>query len=222
MKNKYRNELNIINYITSTEKYKVIFFISVLLSIYGGFILGVSADNFFDSILIPLRFPIFNIFLFALIFINNINVCSIFKKNFPFYVSRLKNKIEYIKTMLRLSTIMYLFHMSIILLFLLASLFLTTFNNLEIYNYSNYYNSYEINNLIYCCFYCIRYLIFGLLIINISSLIYLNLNQKITMIINGIFLILMFYFGNIISMLDNYTINIWSYFTLTMFSSFTL
>lgn len=177
MKNKYRNELNIINYIASTEKYKVIFFISILLSIYGGFILEISVNNFFDSILIPLRFPIFNVFLFALIFISNINVCSILKKDFSFYISRLKNKKEYVKTILRLSNVMYLFHIFIILLFLLASLFLTTFNNLEVYSYSNYYNNYEISNLIYCYFYCIRYLIFGLLIINISSLIYLNINH---------------------------------------------
>ena len=60
----------------------------------GGFILGVSVDNFFDSILVQFQFSIFNIFLFTLVFFNNMNACSIFKNDFTFYIMRLKNKKE--------------------------------------------------------------------------------------------------------------------------------
>lgn len=96
MKNRYRNEIQILNYVTTTEKYKGIFFTSFILSLYGGFVLGGSVDNFFNSILVPFQFSIFNIFLFSLVLLNNINVCSIFKNDFSFYIIRLKNKKEYI------------------------------------------------------------------------------------------------------------------------------
>ena len=222
MKSKYRNELKIINYITTTDKYKAIFFTTLILCLYGGFILGTSANNFFDSILVPLQFPIFNVFFFSIIFINNLNVCSILKKDFSFYTLRLKNKKEYIKFLLRVSAIMFLFHIIIIFLILFTCLFLTTFNNVEIYNYQNYFVNYGINNLTFCCFYCIRYILFGLLITIISSLIYINAGQKTAIVINIIFLILMFYLGGTMTLYDSFSLLIWSYFTSTMYTTFSL
>ena len=218
MKNKYHNELKILNYITSTDKYKAIFLLTVILCLYGGFALGTSKNNFFDSILVPLQFPIFNVFLFAIIFLNNINTCSIFKNNFPDYVIRLKSKKRYIKTLLRLSTTMFLFHFGLILLFLIMPLLLTTFNDLSIHAYQNY----EISNLVFLLFYILRYAIYGTLITIISTLIFINTNSKITIVINGLFLLLLFYFGGIIAYQTNVSLSIWSYFTITLYSTFSL
>lgn len=218
MKNKYRNELKIINYITTTDRYKVIFWISIIICLYGSIVLGGSSENFFDSLLVPLSFPIFNVFLFALLFLNNINVCSIFKKEFPDYILRLKNKKEYIKTLMRLSATMFLFQFIIILSFILMILLLTTFNNLELYPYL----SYNISNFTYMLFYCIRYIIYGILLTIISTLIFVNTNSRVTLVINGIYLLLLFYLGNIISLQTNFSLSIWSYFTITIYSSFSL
>ena len=63
MKIKMRNQIKILNYITSKEKFKALFVMITILSLYGSIILGVSEDNFIDSILIPFQFPIFNLFL---------------------------------------------------------------------------------------------------------------------------------------------------------------
>lgn len=218
MKSKWRNELKIINYITTTERYKVIFWLSVILSLYGGFVLGCSSDNFFDSLLVPLSFPIFNIVFFAIIFFNNINACSIFKKDFPDYVIRLKNKKEYIKTLIRLSAIMFLFHFIIIMLLIIGILLLTTFNNLGLSQYQNY----SITNFTYLLFYFIRYTIYGLLITIISTLIFINTNPMITLIVNGIFLLLLLYFGNIVAMQNKFSLLIWSYYSITIYPSFML
>lgn len=218
MKNKYHNELKIINYITTTERYKAIFFVSVVLGLYGGFILGTPADNFIDSLLVPLRFPLFNVFLFAVIFLNNINTCSIFKKNFPDYILRLGSKKEYVKTIVRITTIMFLFHFMIILFFILMSLFLTTLSNFKIETYQFY----GISNFTYLLFYYFRYIIYGLLLTIISSLIYINTNTKITLLFNGTFLLLMHYLGNIVSLRTSFSLSIWSYFTMTAYETFSM
>ena len=73
MRNKLRNDFKILDYITSNEKYKAIFFVSMIVVIYGTLVLGIASDNFFDSILIPFQFPIFNILIFSLLFLNNLN-----------------------------------------------------------------------------------------------------------------------------------------------------
>lgn len=218
MKNKYHNELKILNYITTTERYKLIFWLSVILCLYGGFVLGISKQNFFESLLVPLQFPIFNVFFFSIIFLNNINACSVFKNEFPNYILRLKNKKTYIRSLIRLSLLMFLFHFIIVFLLLLMILLLTTSNDLSIIPYQNY----SINIALYLLFYCIRYIIFGMLITIISTLIFVNMGSKFTLLVDGIFLALLFYLGNIISLKTNFSISIWSYFTITLYSSFSM
>lgn len=219
MKSKYHNEIKILNYITSTEKYKGIFFASLILSLYGGFILGVSVDNFFDSILVPFQFSIFNIFLFTLVFLNNMNACSIFKNDFTFYIMRLKNKKEYIQAIIRITILIYLFNISIILLFIFMGLLLTTFNDLSISIYQNY----TINNLVYSCFYLIRYIIFGMLLTIISSLVYVNTSDKVTLILQSLFLILILYFDSFeLEARTTFSLSIWSYFRNVIYETFSL
>lgn len=220
MKKWLGRELRVLNYITSTEKYKIIFSCSIILSLYGTLVLGLSTDNFFNSFLIPFRFSTFNLLLFALLFLNNMNACSIFKNDFSFYIIRLKNKREFVKEMLKVSTMMYFFQISIIFLFLIMILLLTKAGNLEIYPYQNFYNIYEVNNLVYCLFYFVRYIILGLLIMIISTLIYLNTNGRTVLLFNGFFLLLQFYFNDIVLVNPNFTINLFLYFSASSFNSF--
>lgn len=222
MKNKYHNEMKIISYIMSTDRYKAIFFLSVILALYGGFALGTTMNNFWDSILVPIQFYIFNIILFAFIFLNNINACSIFKNDFSFYIIRLKNKREYIKTLVKISVIMYFIQIAIIFLFILMCLLLTTFKNTQIYPYETYFGSYGISNLTFCIFYCIRYILFGLLITMVSTFVYLNFTPKITIVFEGIFLVLMYYFSAIVSLRYTFSLLVWTYYTQTIYDTFSL
>ena len=201
MKSKYHNEIKIINYIASTEKYKGIFFSSLLLSLYGGLILGQSAHNFFDSIL------------------NNISACSILKKDFSFYIIRLKNKKEYIKLIIRVTILMYLFHIFIILLFIFMIFLLTTFNDLNISIYQNY----AISNFTYSFFYLIRYILLGMLLTLIFSLIYINTNDKIILTLQSLFLILIMYFDKFkLEPRTTFSLSIWSYFRNVIYETFSL
>ena len=222
MKSKYRNELKIVNYIMSTERYKVIFFLSALLALYGGIALGMPTGNFWDSILAPIQFYIFNVILFAIIFLNNLNVCSTFKNDFSFYVMRLKNKREYIKKLIKISAIMYFIHIAIIFLFMLMCLLLTTVTNIQTHIYQSTFGSYEINNLTYCIFYFIRYILLGLLVTIISTLIYVNFSQMITIVANAIFLVFMYHFGSSMSLQNTFSLLLGAYFAPTMYSTFSL
>ena len=82
---------NIINYIISSEKYKLIFFLTIILALYGGIILTISVDNTYDAILVTFQFPIFCVFLFMIFFFNTLNTCTVMG-NLDFYLIRLKNK----------------------------------------------------------------------------------------------------------------------------------
>ena len=222
MKNKYRSkfkkELKIINYITTTEIYRLVFLLTILLGLYGGFVLGSPKGDFVNSLLTPLSFPIVNVLLFSIIFLNNINTCSILKKNFPDYILRLGNKKKYVRTIVIITTLMYLYHFTIIMLFILMPLLITTLSSFKIETFQFY----GISNLTYLLFYVIRYAIYGLLITIISSLIYINTNTKVTLIINSLFLLLMYYFGGMVSFRTGFSILIWSYFTTTVYSSFSI
>ena len=61
------HKMDVLNYMISTEKFKVIFILIIILALYGSVVLGVSSYNFLDSILIPLQFGLFNIFMFILL-----------------------------------------------------------------------------------------------------------------------------------------------------------
>lgn len=96
---------------------------------------------------------------------------------------------------------------------------MTTISNTSILNYQNY----NVSNFVYLLFYMFRYIIYGLLIMLISSLIYVNTNDKITLCFQLLFLS-MFLQNNIINIYskNNITLLIWSYFSGTTFSTFNL
>lgn len=211
-----RNQIKILNYICSTDRFKLIFFLIIILSLYGSIVLGISNSNFIDSIFIPFSFPIFNIFMFALLFFNTLNTCSIFDKKFSFYIIRLKTKNNYIKEILKTTVFLNLFYFLIFFIFYFISLNIFKLGNFTIHPYSDY----VVNNLIYVVFYLIRYVAISLLITMISALCYVNLKGKITMAINVIFLMGFMLTPTISEVRSGFTIVPWNYFSNDLYSSF--
>lgn len=218
MKVKLHNELNIVKYIMSTPKYKAFFLFTVLLCIYGALALGVTAGDFVGSILKPFQFYLFNVFLFAICFLNNNNACSIFKNDFSFYIMRLRNKKEYVNTELRVSSLLYSIHFIIAIMIMLACYFPTTFSNVDIHSY----NTYTISNVIYCVFYLFRYFVIGLLIMLISTMIHISSNEKYVIVFEMIFLFFLYYFNVYITIQDKVILNVWKYFSPVNYSTFSL
>ena len=218
MKNKFHNQIIITNYITSTERFKLLFVIGIFIAFYGSVILGIGNDNFIDSAFIAFQFPIYNIIVFAIIFFNTLNTCSVFEKKFNFYIIRLKNKKNYCNEMIKNVVAINLYYLILFFILFFAFLLLFKVNNIEIHNYMNY----SMNNFVYLIYYLIRYILLALLISIVSALIYLNYKTLITMLFNFIFLLGFMVFPAKLIPKENIDINIWSFFSSETFENFTL
>ena len=85
MKNKTHNTYQILNYFASTDRYKIILILTIILCLYGSFALGLNT-TFTSSILNTFMFDIFNIFMFLILFINTLNICTTFDNEFSFLI----------------------------------------------------------------------------------------------------------------------------------------
>ena len=210
------NQLKILNYIASTERFKAIFAMTVILSLYGSIVLGVSTDNFIDSIFIPFQFPIFNVFMFSLLLLNTLNTCSIINKNFSFYILRLQNKKKYCIELLKSVILVNLFLLCLFFLFFFIVLNIFKLGKIQIHNYQNY----NVTNLIYVIFYLFRYIFIAIGLTMFSALLFLNFKWKITLVIDGIFLAMFLLIPIDMEIKNHFSLSIWSYFTNTMYSTF--
>ncbi len=216
MKNKMHNQIKILNYISSKEKFKILFIMIAILSLYGSIVLGVSEKNFIDSILIPFQFPIFNIFFISIVFLNTLNTCSCFNNDFSYYILRLDNKKKYLKEMTITSIVLnlYIILLFFVMYFMVLNIFKLGFFQIHIFQ------NYNVNNLLYTIFYLIRYIIIILIINMILVLIFLTTKLKISLFVISSFLI-----GFLInpisgSIRETFTFNIWNYFINMKYAAF--
>ncbi len=215
MKIKWRNQIKMLNYITSTERFKIIFVISIIISLYGGVVLGTSSSNYADAILKCFRFYLYNIFIMALLFLNTLNTCSIFDKKFGFYAIRLKNKKNYLKEVIKTTLFVNMFFLLIFFLLYFISLNFFNFGKFGVYQYQNY----NVNNFVYMLFYMIRYVFVSMMICSISALIFINFKEKITILFNFLFLI-GFMSPTLFSINRNFSFSPWHYMTSINYPSF--
>ena len=217
MKNKTHNTYQILNYFASTDRYKIILILTIILCLYGSFALGLNV-TFTSSILNTFMFDIFNIFMFLILFINTLNICTTFDNEFSFYIIRLNNKKRYIKELLKNVLIFNILHL---IIFFLIYFTIKCFMTYEPGSYTLYQN-YNISNNLYLIFYLGRYIILGLLFCVIESLIYINFKTKIVCIINSLF-IMGFLLSSSSDIINNkFLIFPWSYFNNIKYSSFSM
>lgn len=214
---KLNSTIEILNFITKTSKFKIIIILSVILSLYGSFILSAGINNYFNSILCTFQFTTFNALFFLILFINTINICSMFDKYY-FYIIRLNNKKRYLKELIKL--IVYANFIVIGTLFLSYFAFL---NLVEFqYIFPTDYNGY-VNNIVYTIFYLIRYIVIAISISIMSIISYVKLGEKITIIFNIIFIAFFWFFsGNNLSVVNSFSILPWNYFSNINYGSFSL
>lgn len=216
MKNKLHNQIKILNYITSTEKFKLIFIIIIILALYASIALSIPGDNYIDSSFIPFQFPIFNLIMSIAIFLNTLNTCTTFNKKFSNYIIRLENKENYIKELIKTTITMSIFYFILFLIIYFQILNIFKLSDISIHPYQ----SYQINNITYLIFYLLRYITYMVLFNIICTLLYINFKEKITLAISSLFLS-GFLLTNIqLEARTTFTINPWSYFTSTVYSSF--
>lgn len=217
MKNKTHNTYQILNYFASTDKYKIILVLTIILCLYGRFALGLNT-TFSSSILSTFMFDIFNIFMFLILFINTLNICTTFNNEFSFYIIRLKNKKKYVKEMLKNVLIFNTLHL---IIFFLIYFTIKCFMTYEAGSYTLYQN-YNITSNLYLIFYLCRYVILSLIFCILESLIYIKFKTKIVCIIDSLF-IMGFLLSTSSDIINNkFLIFPWNYYNNVKYSSFSM
>lgn len=216
VKSKLLKQYHLLNYIVSSGKFKLIFFLTIVLCFYGTISITSLEDTYIDTALISFRFYIFNLFTFLILFLNTLNTCVIFNKEFSNYIIRLKSKKKYVNEMLKTTFLLNVFFF--ILLFILYFILLSMFklSNIQITPFQNY----DISNLIYLLFYLFRYTIYGLLIMMMTTIIYINFKEKITLITSSIFLLGFLEVKFAATIGNSLILKPWTYFSSVMYSSF--
>ena len=216
VKHKLRNQFQILNYIVSTNKFRTLFLISLILCIYGTIGLTSLDETYIDTVLTSFQFYIFNLFLFLILFLNTLSTCTIFNKEFSNYIIRLKSKKRYIIEMIKTALLLNIFLFVLIFIIYFIFLNMLKLNNIKIVPFIHY----KINNLTYLLFYLFRYFIYSLLIMVITTIIYINFKEKITLGISSLFL-----FGFLndkfnAKLVDTLILKPWPYFSTVWYKSF--
>ena len=175
MKNRMHNYKVILDYLTNTEKFKIVFLLTIILAVYGTLALGINEINVTDSLIVIFQFPFFNIILLSIILFNTITVCSTFSKEFDYYLIRKKSKKDALKEII-IFTIIYNIIYFIILYVMILS-FCLIFKGKIISNKA--YLNYSITSSVYIIFYLIRYIIITLLISILNVILYQKWREKI-------------------------------------------
>lgn len=214
MKKKLSKKIPIIDFITKTSKFKIIFILMLITVIYASLLLPANQNNLFKSIILTHTFPMFNVMFFSVLSLNTINTCTIFCKN-DSYIIRLKNKKatakELVKLVLQVNTLL-------IICFLLIYFMLLSLSQFGYYQTTEVFK-YHITTKTYSIFLIIRYYLYALIFSAINTILYLKLKEKKTLILNIIFIVM---FSFISLELDNVSFNFlpWHYFTLINYNSF--
>ena len=217
MKNKMLRRYHIVNYITEQNTFKGIFFLGVLLALYG-VVLTNGIPTIVESFLTTFTFYFFNIALIFLVMLYTYNTYNYFSKKFDFYLIRLKNKHKALKEtvyVVVLSNILYFF-----LLFLIYLCFLIFFKVGNIGLSSSIYNG--IADYVYLIFYLIRYFIYVLLFTILNVLIINRWNHIVSIIFLFLFCLSILSFSMNIDMINRFIFNPGAYFSLIKYGSFSL
>lgn len=215
-KKEINSTLEILNFLTNKNKFKVTIILSFLLSIYGGFILSAGIKNYFNSAILTFQFPTFNVLLFLILFINTINVCSMFDK-YEFYIIRLKDKKTYLKELIKIVVYSNIIVLSVIILTYFALLNLVEFQYLISSTFNNY-----INNIAYMFFYFVRYIIIALSMSILCTLSYVKFGEKKTLFVSIVFVAFFWVIGTSLETVNSFSFLPWKYFKFVKYGSFSL
>lgn len=209
----------IIDTITRTSQFKILFILSIFLAFYGAYGLGANNKDFFGTILISFSSTYFNLGFLLLLFVNTIYFCSWFSR-YDNYIIRLHDKKTYLKQMIRQGLKLNLVW---ILCFFLIYLIILFFTNFGYFQGSGIFD-YGITSHIYVVFYLIRYFCFSCFLSLFIICFYIFLGERKTILLSLVFFIgyiLTLFLG--INLSDNsFKILPYSYYTLYDYGSFSL
>ena len=215
MKSKFHSIISVLKYLLNGEQFRLTYFLTVLLAIYGVIAVGQNISSIQETLIIMFQFPFFNIFLQFIILMNTINVCSTFSNEFSFYYIRKEKKKNATIDLIILSVLYNLlfFFVLFLIMFSLCIIFKgITFNSNLYYQYSITYNTYMI-------FYLIRYVLITLFFTALNTILYQKFNKKI-LFLNVIFIIMLIAYPASLDGIVIINVLPWNYFTLSNYITF--
>lgn len=219
MKKLLHKRFIILNSITKEEKFKVIYMFSIILALYGSYVLASGTRTMIEATLITFTFPIFNLLFFLLVLLNSYNTYKSFSKEFDSYIIRLKTKRNYLKEIIYL--ILFSNILLIIMFLLLFFTFLLFFKGCNIgTNISSIYDG--IPDIFYMLVYIFRNIIYLLLLVIIIILINYKYNFITSLLIIICFSLSLFLGISTLEITNSFKITPWHYFQITRYGSFSL
>lgn len=215
MKSKLHNISSLLKYLINSEKFKVTYFLTIFLAIYGIFALGQDINSNQEAIIIIFQFPFFNIFLQFIALMNTINICSTFSKKFSFYYIRKKKKCEATKDLIILNILYNLLYFLVLFLIMFSLCLLLR----GITTNSNLYYKYSITYNIYMFYYLIRYVIITILLSVLNTILYQRIHKKV-LFVNIIFIITFIIYPTSFEKKSIINILPWNYFTFSNYLTF--
>lgn len=157
MKRKLENKFHFIANSLNSYKFKAIFLILVILSIYGVFDIAIRTGFFYGLYMIYNNQWVIAILLFCL-FVNTLNICELYKKNYSIII-RNKTKKEYLK---EISKIIIITNTIVILMSFMITCIFLFFKYAGDFSVGNTING--VNILFYTIYHFIRFIIISSLL----------------------------------------------------------
>lgn len=217
MRSKLHRRVEIINYITQQNFFKGIYFLALLLALYGGAILGAGTQTIIDNLMVTFSFPIFNILVIVLLTLNTYYVYYMFSHEFDFYLIRMRTKKEAYKETVRIVVFsnLFLILLFMILLFIFLIFFKAgNFGKLEYFVYRN------VEDWIYILFYLLRYFLIIIIFSKIDVLLLNRRRHELSIILTVVLCCLILSNKTDLTKIYHFSLAPWSYFDMRRYTNF--
>lgn len=174
LKNKLQRYSSFISYYINKGRFKEIYFITILLSIYGA-LLGRGDKDTIDGILTVFSFPTFLLMLFVLLLVNTISFNKLLDKVSYFQEIRMKNKYNIIVFRIKETILVTLFYLFLTFILIYSFIYLGHLG----YITNTQYENYNISKVLFLIYFTIRLTIISCLISTFNTILYGKLKYKV-------------------------------------------
>ncbi len=186
-----RSRIEILKFIFKTDVSKFVVLLSIVIGLFAGnTLISRETQGYFISLFHVYVTASFHAIVLAILLINSIHSMKIFEK-LDFYIMRVRNKRNYIKSLLIITSLSNFFIITLIFVIVLCCLNMNSSFSLGIVSYELY----GISNVVYLFFFLMRYIIITLILMSIHVLAFKILNRILVFIIDIYFLTSVFLYS---------------------------
>ena len=216
MKNNFKYRFELYKQSLNTQKFMLLFALSIIFAIYGVLALGFM-DDYITGFLNVFTGSIYVAGILLILLLNTSNLFGIFESN-PFYIIRFKTRKQYLIELVK--TVLFSNLCTLLLNIILVVIGLNIFNK---YDSTVTVMGYNFSPWIYITYMIIKFIILSSIISIITVFLFKILNKRIVIILNIILYIFIAatpYSATTITSITNLPLFIGTYFMKTSYSNF--